>query len=86
MEIDGMETDGGKFDNREVDANVPAAESVVDESAGPGPAAPPMTGDQQVDEALEPLAGIHEMPLADQVDVYAGAHRSLQDRLAGLDD
>jgi hypothetical protein len=45
----------------------------------------PRTGDQQVDEALEPLVDLHEKPLVDQVEVYAGAHRALQDRLAGLD-
>jgi hypothetical protein len=53
--------------------------------ADPDQAPLPQTGDQQVDETLEPLLDVHELPLVDQVDVYAGAHRSLQDRLAGLD-
>jgi hypothetical protein len=45
----------------------------------------PQTGDRQVDEALEPLAQAHALPLAEQVEIYVGAHRALQDRLAGLD-
>ncbi|WP_157371567.1 hypothetical protein [Angustibacter sp. Root456] len=45
----------------------------------------PQTGDQRVDEALEPLAGVRDLPPAEQVEVYVGVHRALQDRLADLE-
>jgi hypothetical protein len=38
-----------------------------------------------VDEALEELADVTSRPLDDQVEVYVGVHRRLQDRLADLD-
>ena len=73
----------------------PSTQSASDQS-GSGPdgahgtaaasdAALPSTGDRSVDEALESLSGVLDRPLAEQVDVYAGAHRQLQDRLADLD-
>jgi hypothetical protein len=56
---------------------------------GPGvtPALPqlPHTGDTAVDETLEQLVDVTSRPLEDQVEVYVGAHRRLQDRLADLD-
>jgi hypothetical protein len=45
----------------------------------------PRTGDQQVDEALEPLGDVHDLPPSEQVEVYVGVHRALQDRLADLE-
>ena len=45
----------------------------------------PQTGDQRVDEALEPLATVRHAPPAEQVEVYVGVHRALQDRLADLE-
>jgi hypothetical protein len=45
----------------------------------------PRTGDQQVDEAIEPLADVHDLAPAEQVEVYVGVHRALQDRLADLE-
>ena len=56
----------------------------------PPPQAPerarlPQTVDQRVDEALEPLADVAERPPAEQVEVYVGVHRALQDRLADLE-
>ncbi|MGN6301518.1 MAG: hypothetical protein ACTHN8_10560 [Angustibacter sp.] len=45
----------------------------------------PQTGDERVDEALEPLGGVGELPAAEQVEVYVGVHRALQDRLADLE-
>lgn len=55
--------------------------------AGPGvtPSGPPHTGDQLVDEALESLAVLAGKPVQEQVEVYVGVHRQLQDRLADLD-
>jgi hypothetical protein len=43
------------------------------------------TGDRPVDEALESLSGVLDLPLGEQVEAYAGVHRQLQDRLADLD-
>jgi hypothetical protein len=56
-------------------------------TAGFPSAAPPLprTGDRQVDEALEQLADVTGRPVEEQVEVYVGAHRRLQDRLADLD-
>ncbi|WP_426566680.1 hypothetical protein ACPPVT_09160 [Angustibacter sp. McL0619] len=45
----------------------------------------PHTGDDQVDEALERLLVVPDLPPADQVEVYVGVHRNLQDRLADLE-
>ena len=45
----------------------------------------PQTGDQRVDEALEPLADVDSLPPGEQVEVYVGVHRALQDRLADLE-
>jgi hypothetical protein len=45
----------------------------------------PHTGDTQVDAALEDLMTVRSRPLEEQVEVYVGAHRKLQDRLADLD-
>ena len=60
----------------------PAAERPGSATSGP---ALPSTGDAPVDEALEALVGVLERPLAEQLDVYAGVNRQLQDRLADLD-
>jgi hypothetical protein len=45
----------------------------------------PHTGDPQVDAALEDLTDLTARPLEEQVEVYVGVHRRLQDRLADLD-
>ncbi len=45
----------------------------------------PRTGDETVDEALEPLLDVQDLPPAEQVEVYVGVHRALQDRLADLE-
>jgi hypothetical protein len=45
----------------------------------------PHTGDPQVDAALEDLLTVRSRPLEEQVEVYVGVHRKLQDRLADLD-
>lgn len=45
----------------------------------------PYTGDAQVDRALEELADVTSRPLDEQVELYVGAHRRLQDRLADLE-
>ncbi|GAA4353336.1 hypothetical protein [Angustibacter luteus] len=46
----------------------------------------PHTGDEQVDQALERLVAVPELPSAEQVEVYVGVHRDLQDRLADLEE
>ena len=46
---------------------------------------PPPTGDEAVDAALAELTTATAAPVAEQVEAYVGAHRSLQDRLADLD-
>jgi hypothetical protein len=46
----------------------------------PGP-----TGDDQVDIAMQRLAGLDELPLAAQVTVFDDVHRLLQDALTGAD-
>jgi hypothetical protein len=51
----------------------------------PSPPELPRTDDAAVDEALEELADVTSRPLDDQVEVYVGVHRRLQDRLADLD-
>lgn len=60
---------------------------VPTEAAGAGapPSGPPHTGDRMVDEALESLAELAGRPVQEQVEVYVGVHRRLQDRLADLD-
>jgi hypothetical protein len=45
----------------------------------------PYTGDAQVDRSLEGLVGVTSRPLDEQVELYVGVHRRLQDRLADLD-
>jgi hypothetical protein len=45
----------------------------------------PHTGDAHVDAALEELTGLSSRTVEEQVDVYVGVHRRLQDRLADLD-
>ena len=59
---------------------VPASE----EPASPAPG-PPHTGDALVDGAIEDLLTVMSRPLEEQVEVYVGVHRKLQDRLADLD-
>ena len=46
---------------------------------------PPPTGDDTVDAAMAELTNATTAPVADQVEAYVGAHRSMQDRLADLD-
>lgn len=46
---------------------------------------PPQTGDAVVDATLIELTAAADKPVADQVEAYVGAHRTLQDRLADLD-
>jgi hypothetical protein len=46
---------------------------------------PPYTGDAQVDRTLEELVDVTSRPLDEQVELYVGVHRRLQDRLADLD-
>jgi hypothetical protein len=72
---------------------VPGLPDVPVPPSDPGstrPAAPeepelPRTGDPQVDAALEEVLGVTSRPLEEQVELYVGAHRRLQDRLADLD-
>jgi hypothetical protein len=69
--------------------------SEVEGSAGegvtaPGPAetrevpAPPVTGDEAVDEAMAVLAESQHGSFAERIEAGEHAHRSLQSRLGGL--
>jgi hypothetical protein len=43
---------------------------------------PPFTADPAVDQALAGAAAAQDQDPADQLEVYVGTHRALQDRLA----
>jgi hypothetical protein len=47
---------------------------------------PPATGDQSVDAALAALQGVLEEPLETRLAVLERAHRTLQDRLADVEE
>ena len=49
-------------------------------------APPPSTGEPQVDEAIDRLAELDELPVAEHVAVFDETHRMLQDALADLDE
>lgn len=70
-----------------VPPEVPGPPDVPTPPADPAGRAPalPHTGDAQVDAALEELTHLTARPVEEQVDVYVGVHRRLQDRLADLD-
>ncbi|HET8616778.1 MAG TPA: hypothetical protein VFL94_14745 [Actinomycetales bacterium] len=88
----GNPDDSGHPSDRGVTSDVDGSGDVdgssdVDAASARGKAVPalPRTGDAQVDGALERLADVTTRPLEEQVEVYVGAHRRLQDRLADLD-
>jgi hypothetical protein len=54
-------------------------------AASPADLQLPHTGDEKVDQALERLLAVPDLPPAEQVEVYVGVHRDLQDRLADLE-
>ena len=49
--------------------------------AGPGSPEPPRTGDEEIDEALDGVQQLEELPVADHHDVLAPAHDRLQQAL-----
>lgn len=53
---------------------------------GENPAVIPPTGDERVDEALAPLAGIADTPADDHPAVLDEVHQRLGDILAQLDE
>jgi hypothetical protein len=57
----------------------------LDDGRSSAPVDLPRTGDPAVDEALASLVDLPAAPVADQVEIYVGVHRALQDRLADLD-
>jgi|tagenome__1003787_1003787.scaffolds.fasta_scaffold20961680_3 hypothetical protein len=50
------------------------------------PDSPPATGDQAVDGAVSALAEVAEHPLEERLRVLEHVHRTLQDRLADVED
>jgi hypothetical protein len=61
----------------------------TDPQAGDEPFAvpePPVTGDPAVDGATQRVAETAGQPLDDQVAAYDAVHRTLQDRLADVED
>ena len=71
----------GVASNADRNASIPAEGSfgrqLADKLGGP-----PFTGDPAVDSALAVAAAAQDVDPADQLDVYVGTHRALQDRLA----
>ena len=49
-------------------------------------ARPPETGDQAVDAVVAALAGVTEHPLEERLGVLEHVHRTLQDRLADVEE
>lgn len=47
---------------------------------------PPRSGEQAVDDAIDRLGALPEVPVAEHVGVFDEAHRMLQDSLADLDE
>jgi predicted amidohydrolase YtcJ len=50
----------------------------------PGP--PPVTGDQAVDAVVAALAEVAAQPLEERLSVLEHVHRTLQDRLADVEE
>ena len=50
------------------------------------PTRPPETGDQAVDEAVAALAEVAAQPLEERLGVLEYVHRTLQDRLADVEE
>ena len=50
------------------------------------PALPPRTGDQAVDAAVAALADVAAQPLEERLGVLEHVHRTLQDRLADVEE
>ncbi len=50
------------------------------------PARPPATGDQAVDAAVAALAEVAVHPLEERLAVLENVHRTLQDRLADVEE
>ena len=46
----------------------------------------PRTGDQAVDDAVAALAGVADEPLEQRLGVLERVHRTLQDRLADVEE
>ncbi|HEY6793276.1 MAG TPA: hypothetical protein VI248_01185 [Kineosporiaceae bacterium] len=49
------------------------------------PEAPPVTGDQIVDDAVSSLRCVTAVPVQDQPGIFDSVHRTLQDRLADVE-
>lgn len=62
----------------------PATEPATQVSLVPSP--PPSTGEPRVDEAVDRLAALDELPVTEHVAVFDETHRMLQDALADLDE
>ena len=50
------------------------------------PAGPPETGDKAVDAAIAALAEVAAQPLEERLGVLEHVHRTLQDRLADVEE
>ena len=58
----------------------------MSDTAPERPAGPPATGDQAVDAAVAALAGVATAPLEERLGVLEHVHRTLQDRLADVEE
>ena len=65
-------------------AGEPVTEPVAQVPLVPTP--PPSTGEPRVDEAVERLVALEELPVTEHVAVFDETHRMLQDALADLDE
>ena len=58
----------------------------MSDTAPERPAGPPATGDQAVDAVVAALAEVTAAPLEDRLGVLEHVHRTLQDRLADVEE
>ena len=58
----------------------------MSDPAPEGPAAAPRTGDQAVDAVVAALAAVAAQPLEERLGVLEHVHRTLQDRLADVEE
>jgi hypothetical protein len=58
----------------------------MSDTAPDGPAAPPRTGDEAVDAVVIAPAEVAAAPLEERLGVLEHVHRTLQDRLADVEE
>ena len=83
-DVTAKEDEGDDADGEAATAEVPYAPLDAPLDATPDVPAPPVTGDQAVDEAMLRLAQSQAGSFAERIESGEHAHRSLQSRLGGL--